>query len=185
MSPREADNIHQGRTTAETTSECCCRSTLHRKGLADDGRSVQATYVFGTHCSLPGASGRLSETGVASTLPSSGSRLQRLHLPLSFYRIYTLLGMSGPLKRIAIGTATKPAERASRWLWFKRVESWLNDAGTQVGASCKFYLLYLLIIMVTNFLLILSAGWCWSVSGHWICRTDISVKSSLTIKREQ
>lgn len=50
----------------------------------------------------------------------------------SLYRAYTLLGMSGPLRRTAIQTAREAAERDSWWLWIKMGDPWPNTAGMQV-----------------------------------------------------
>ncbi|XP_048863711.1 uncharacterized protein LOC125738598 [Brienomyrus brachyistius] len=52
----------------------------------------------------------------------------------SLCKVYTLLGITGAAKRKAIKSTTEAAERASRWIWMKRSETWANAAGTQVGA---------------------------------------------------
>ncbi|XP_049324773.1 uncharacterized protein LOC125789951 [Astyanax mexicanus] len=51
----------------------------------------------------------------------------------SLCKTYTLLGVTGAAKRRAIKSATEAAERASRWIWIKRSETWAKAAGTQVG----------------------------------------------------
>ena len=51
----------------------------------------------------------------------------------SLCRVFTQLGLVGEAKRKAIRSATEAAERATRWLWIKRADSWANAAGTQAG----------------------------------------------------
>lgn len=53
----------------------------------------------------------------------------------SLYRAYTALGITGEQRRRAIHTNTEAAEKASRWLWIKRVDLWLNAAEAQAEAS--------------------------------------------------
>lgn len=47
--------------------------------------------------------------------------------------MYTLLVLNGETKKKAIRSVTEAAEKARRWLWIKRVDSWSKAAGTQAG----------------------------------------------------
>lgn len=49
----------------------------------------------------------------------------------SLCRVFTRLGLVGEAKRKAIRSTTEAAEKATRWLWIKRADSWANAAGTQ------------------------------------------------------
>ena len=51
----------------------------------------------------------------------------------SLSRAYTALGITG--ERRAIRNNMEAAEKASRWLWIKRADPWLNAAGVQAEAS--------------------------------------------------
>ncbi|KAI8519123.1 hypothetical protein Bbelb_023800 [Branchiostoma belcheri] len=51
----------------------------------------------------------------------------------SLSRSLKLLGVRGPQLRHAIRDILEAAERASRWLWFRRGDSWTNATWTQVG----------------------------------------------------
>ena len=53
----------------------------------------------------------------------------------SLYRAYTALGITGERRRRAIRNNTEAAEKASRWLWIKRADPWLNAAGAQAETS--------------------------------------------------
>ncbi len=49
----------------------------------------------------------------------------------SLCKVYTLLGITGATKRKAIKSTMEAAERASRWLWIRRSDLWVNATGTQ------------------------------------------------------
>ncbi|RXN29637.1 reverse transcriptase [Labeo rohita] len=51
----------------------------------------------------------------------------------SLCKVLTMLGLTSEAKRKAIRSATEAAERATRWLWIKRADPWMNAAGTQAG----------------------------------------------------
>lgn len=53
----------------------------------------------------------------------------------SLCRAYTALDVTGVSRRTAIRNNTEAAEKASRWLWFKRADSWTNIAGAQAETS--------------------------------------------------
>ena len=53
----------------------------------------------------------------------------------SLSRAYTALGITGERRRRAIHNNMEAAEKASRWLWIKRADPWLNAAGAQAEAS--------------------------------------------------
>lgn len=47
---------------------------------------------------------------------------------------YTALGITGERKKRAIYNSTEAAEKASRWIWIKRVDPWESAARAQAGA---------------------------------------------------
>lgn len=51
----------------------------------------------------------------------------------SFCKTFTLLGITGEVKRKAIRSATGAAEKVTRWLCIKRAVPWAIAAGTQAG----------------------------------------------------
>lgn len=61
-------------------------------------------------------------------------RISPQQLPKSLWRckVFTQLGIIGEAKRKAIRAATEAAGKATRWLWVKRADPWLNAAGDRL-----------------------------------------------------
>ncbi len=46
-----------------------------------------------------------------------------------------MLGVRGATRKDLVNNISKQAETASRWLWLKRSERWLNQAGRGGGGQ--------------------------------------------------
>ncbi len=53
----------------------------------------------------------------------------------SLWRALGMLGVRGATRKDLVNKISKQAETASRWLWLKRSERWLNQAGRGGGGQ--------------------------------------------------
>ncbi|KAJ7993819.1 hypothetical protein DPEC_G00258670 [Dallia pectoralis] len=53
----------------------------------------------------------------------------------SLWRALGMLGVRGATRKNLVNNIAKQAETASRWLWLKRSERWLNQAGREGGGQ--------------------------------------------------